>query len=455
MAIECMEPQPSALHSGAQVLKDSWCARSNSGAPATGEMGQRKCGWKSSKRRRIMPGLLDALWERHPVEAPFRPVPNIRPWLCAALGALFVVMRAGATVAVAEPSDYMISQSDVICVAEVDRVFGRRPFTNGDPPELSLTVRVEIKGAKREELLRLSWVTGTPLSAGRRPTNQDSVRWRSEPVMPPAPKTRLLLFLKREGQQVESIWGMDGPVFIPSPDPRMIEIIRGRTWLEFKPRNFGEVDASRRPIELEGTLMNHASDSMSFDLRLAQESVELPWSLKPRAPRQARFPAPLRLGPNERRAYSIPIEALSPSPMGVPGEYWVRVALPARVDERSYAFSLHFRIAGETKLEDAAAVSWLIFVATVDSIIPFRPEIGPTHGVMLGGHRALLGDLNQAPPGNVYFVDWHTRLPLRPRRGGRYIFFVTSDWWLYHVAEMNDENLRSVEAGLITPKREK
>ena len=161
---------------------------------------------------------------------------------------------------------------------------------------------------------------------------------------------------------------------------------------------------------------------------------------------------PVRLGPNERRACSIPIEALCTSPIGVPGEYWVRMALPAL---GPYGFSVRFRITGKTKLQDAAAVSWLIFVATVDSIIQFRPEIGPTHGVMLGGHRALLGNLSQAPPGNVYFVDWQARLPLRPRRGGRYIFFVASDWWLYYVAEMNDENLRSVEAGLATLDRSK
>ena len=103
------------------------------------------------------------------------PVPGFRRWICVALSVLFVVARSRATIRQLEPSDYTISQSDIICVAEVDRVFGRKPFTNGDPPEVVLTVRVEIKGAKRAESLRLPWVSGTPrFTNGRRPTTQDS-----------------------------------------------------------------------------------------------------------------------------------------------------------------------------------------------------------------------------------------------------------------------------------------
>src|SRR5262249_7585889 len=145
-------------------------------------------------------------------------------------------------------------------------------------------------------------------------------------------------------------------------------------------------------------------------------------------------PPAIRLGPGERRPYTFHLEDISPVPIGVSGHYDFGGILPASVHGGGTFPPVHFRIDGPVRLRGGAAASLAIFVATVDSIMLFRPDIEPAHEVKLVDHRFLLGDVDHSPPGNVFFVDWHRRLPLRPMRGRRYIFFLDRDWYAWHVA---------------------
>ena len=367
----------------------------------------------------------------------------------AGLSLVVVPAGAGATVAVEEPSPNTISTSDIICLARVDRVLGAAPFTNRNPPDVFVTVQDGIKGTQRGETLQiLGWVTGAPhWSDVHGLTIHDIRLWESRRTVPPAIGARLLLFLERSGQhQAKRIQGSNGPVFIASPDARTIETVRGAAWLDFTIRPIPK--SPRHPVTVGGILTNHSPDSMSFDLRHALTHGHMPTVLEPGERWRPHPPPPIRLGPGERRAYSFPLRDISPVPIGVPGPYSFDIHLPANVNGQGSYLSVAFRIDGEIRLRDAAACSWMVFAAAVDSIFPFRPDLGPAHWVSLIDHRFLHHEPHGAPRGYVLSVDWHRDLPLRPIPGRRYIFFLDRQGRVFHVAEMNSANLRSVEAGL-------
>ncbi len=374
-----------------------------------------------------------------------------------AVGIALFASVAYATVKGTEPSARTISVSDVIGVARVDRVLGREPFTNKNPPSVQVTIRDGIKGATRGEVIRaVGWVTGAPIWETTRERDTAFRQWESRPSVPPAIGAEVLIFLKRTGpHEATPIRATDGSVFVLSPDPRTVEIVRGETWLTFAVRPIPRILHLGRPFEIGGGITNHSADSMVFDLRHARVThSSMPTVLEPGERWQPHPPPPIRLAPGERREYSFSVEDLSPVPIGVPGVYSIGFQLPANVNDQGSFVSVYFQIEGETKPREAAAASKAVFAATVDSIYRFRPEVGPVHGVSLSHHQFLLGELNGSPPGNVQFVDWLPKLPLRPIRGRRYLFFLNGQWGLFHVAEMNRDNLDAARAGVARGPRE-
>ena len=135
-------------------------------------------------------------------------------------------------------------------------------------------------------------------------------------------------------------------------------------------------------------------------------------------------------------------------PIGAPGPHWFGFNLPASINGGGGHLPVRFRIEGEPKLLGIAAASWVVFEATVDSIYPYRPDMGPLREVSLVGHQFLRGGLGSSPPGNVFHVYWRRDFPVRPTRGRRYIVFLHRGWSVFHVAELSSDNLKSVMAGL-------
>ncbi len=359
---------------------------------------------------------------------------------------------ACADVVIEEPSVGTISDSDIIAVARVDRVVGRGPFTNAKPPIVMVTVENGIKGAGRGEEIRiLEWVAGSPYwSTGRGPSGDDLHRWASKPVEAPRIGANLLVFLKRIGpHDAKPMTGMDGAIFEDSPVPSTVEIVRGTAWLSFAMQPVPPTIPRGSPIEIRGVLRNRSTDTMTFDLRNAQiRQVSTPIGFVPIKRWRELAPPPARLAPGESRPFSFPAQTVSAVPIGMPGGYWLDFKLPANVDNQGNDVSVYFQLEGKATPLDAATAARMVFAATVDSVYPFRPEIGPVHGVCLSQHQFLLGELAHSPQGNVLCVDWRVNLPMRPARGGRYLFFLDGNWQLFHVAEANQANLEQVRRGL-------
>lgn len=357
-----------------------------------------------------------------------------------------------ATVIIEEPSAGTIADSDIIAVARVDRVVGRAPFTNAKPPIVMVTVEDGIKGAGRgEEIRLLEWVSGSPYwSTGRGPSGDDLSRWASKPVEAPRIGANLLVFLKRVGpHDAKPLRGMDGSIFVDSPIPSTVEIVRGTAWFTFSMQAVPPTITRGSAIEIRGVLKNRSSDTMSFDLRNAQvRQVSTPIGFVPIKRWRELAPPPVRLAPGASQPFSFPAQVVSAGPIGMPGSYWLDFKLPANVNNQGSDVSLYFQLEGEATPLDAATAARMVFAATVDSIFPFRPEIGPVHGVSLSQHQFLLGELAHSPPGNVLYVDWRSNLPMHPVRGGRYLFFLDGNWQLFHVAEASQANLEQVRRGL-------
>lgn len=356
---------------------------------------------------------------------------------------------ACATVIIEEPSAGTMSESDIIAVVRVDRVVGRGPFTNAKPPMFMVTVEDGIKGAGRgEEIHILEWVSGSPYcSTGRGPSGDDLHQWASKPVEAPRIGADLLVFLKRIGpNDAKPMTGMAGSIFVDSPVPSTVELVRGTAWVSFAMQPVSPTIPRGSAIEISGLLRNRSNDTMTFDLRNAQ--VSTPVGFVPIKRWRGLAPPPARLAPGECRPFSFPAQAVSAVPIGMPGSYWLDFRLPADVNNQGSEVSVYFQLEGEASPLDAATAARMVFAATVDSIYPFRPEIGPVHGVSLSQHQFLVGELAHSPQGNVLYVDWRSNLPMRPARGGRYLFFLDGNWQLFHVAEANQANLEQVKRGL-------
>ena len=220
-----------------------------------------------------------------------------------AVGIVLVAAGAYATIKVTEPSARTLSVSDVIVVARVDRVLGHEPFTNKNPPSVLATVQDGIRGATRGEAIRIvGWVTGAPTWEAMSQRDAAIRRWESRAAIPPAVGAEALLFLKRTGQHEATLTqSMNGPVFVISPDPGTIEIVRGTAGLTLTVRPIRRATPSRRSIEIGGVIVNHSADSMVFDLPTRSSHLLL-HADRPRTRRAVATPSSSAHSPRSRRA---------------------------------------------------------------------------------------------------------------------------------------------------------
>jgi hypothetical protein len=227
-----------------------------------------------------------------------------------------------------------VGAAKLIAVAKVARVEGTGPFTVAHPPTVTLEVTRAIRGCRLQEKLRFNdfGAEQPPWAAVQSPP-----RKATEPIGPPAVGSEFLILLPhtegpmRVGFEARATYGSP-------PDPNQVELAAAMAMFHFE-RPSDDVIRSvvGGPVILKLTLANDTAGPATFDvggLRLSTRPPGAYDDLHGSPPHQK-----VVFKPHETKSFEWDLAALVPSLFTVPGDYYIRVEVPAAGDNDF--FDLH------------------------------------------------------------------------------------------------------------------
>lgn len=215
-----------------------------------------------------------------------------------------------------------VAAAQIIAVGKVVRVEGRGPFTVAHPPAVTLAVVRAIRGCRVGEKLRM------PDFGREKPPWADvqtPERAPREPITPPALGATFLALLPGtavlRGFETRALYGSP-------PDPAQVERTAEMARFHFDPPTDEVIrSVTGGPATLSLALTNDTAGTASFDMGKVQLSTRPPGAFDDV---HATFPAlALAFRPHESRTLQWDLAALAPSLFTVPGDYYIRMELPA------------------------------------------------------------------------------------------------------------------------------
>ena len=141
-----------------------------------------------------------------------------------------VASLAHADVIFEEPTQITCGRSEVIVAGTVAGTTAAGPFTNAQPPTVKLTATTCWKGCNPGDKLEVAqWVDPKPSHSGKpRPSDPqaEQAAWEKAAVQPPAKGTKVMLFLRHQGEllvRVQDSGGYGGYVMLVDANDKQIQ----------------------------------------------------------------------------------------------------------------------------------------------------------------------------------------------------------------------------------------
>jgi len=256
--------------------------------------------------------------------------------LCFAI-CIAVASTAHADVIFEEPTQLTCGRSEVIVAGTVDGTTAPGPFTNGQPPTVKVIAATCWKGCQPGDRLEVAqWVDPKPSHSGKpRPGDPkaEQAMWEQAAVEPPATRTRVMLFLRRDGQQlvrVQDSGGYGGYVMLLGADDKQIQRSAGMCEVGLTIAGERERTASLgKPVmvhidvtNISGKAAVFHADAMTLKLQTdTRPGEDLAPTWTP--------PASLTLHAGAKHAFDWDLTQLFPDAFKKPGNYWLTLDAPA------------------------------------------------------------------------------------------------------------------------------
>jgi len=265
------------------------------------------------------------------------------------LALLFLAaLPARADVIFEEPTRITCGRAEVIVAGLVEGSTAAGPFTNAQPPTVKVTATECWKGCTAGDRLEVAqWVDPKPSHSGKpQPIDPaaEQAAWERATVQPPAQGTRVMLFLRHDGQRllrVQDSGGYGGFVMLVGADDRQIQ--RSVGMCEFALTIAGEPErttAAGKPLMLRVDVTNTSAATAVFHA----EAMTLTLQTDTRPGEQLTptwaLPEPTNLEPGERKSFTWDLTTLFPTAFTAPGTYWLRLDAPAAMGLSSLSITV-------------------------------------------------------------------------------------------------------------------
>ncbi len=359
------------------------------------------------------------------------------------LGTLLCAPDVRADVVREEPNPDTVNQSDVIALAVVDSVQGKKPFLHKAAPQVTFKVREGIKGCEAGEKLQVSqWITkGKPLKEKLPPPNYeaDMQAWKISKVNVPQKGTPVLLFLKKTGKGTleQTMNGWDVPIWFEKPTDEVIAATWGLLVFE------AELRLENR--RLTGTIKNVSDGPQTFVpaqvlvTRLDTPMQTFKYRRDVPKPRADGLPVPVPLQPGESKPFDWELDRFVGVPLTVPGRYSVSLQVPAVCNGTGTLAEFQFEVAAAAGAEnhnvlDIARQARMVFTAVAGPAVA-QPD-GTTQVVLLNRYYLKGGKQSREVP---HQVQWPSSFPV-PKEGDRLILCYGKE-----IVHVEPENPATVE----------
>lgn len=330
---------------------------------------------------------------------------------CRALVLSFLVLTAAAAdadVRWSVPFAARVGAAQVIAVGKVVRIEGTGSFTVAHAPTVTLEVTRAIRGCRPHERLRLLnfGAENPPWADVQAPPHR-----ADETIQPPRSGSEFLVLLPRTGGAM--LRGFtDRALYGSPPDPAQVERAAAMATFHYDPPA-DEVlrSVSGGPVPFRLQLTNDTAAAASFDLEKLRFSTRPPGAFDDVHAAPAARTLPFR--PREAKTLDLDLATLAPALFTAPGDYYIRVELPAagpndffdlhveRVERSSTFLCGRAQQIARARIEsiDGATVK-------LGDVIALRGDPAPL------GRQATLPAWNTAPPrGRRAIVCWSDGRP--------------------------------------------
>jgi hypothetical protein len=251
-------------------------------------------------------------------------------------GLIAAASVARADVIFEEPTQLTCGRATIIVAGTIDGTTRPGPFTNANPPVVKLTATDCWKGCNPGEHLEIAqWVDPKPSHSGKpHPSDPqaEQAAWERATVQPPAPGTKVMLFLRRDGAQllrVQDSGGYGGFVMVVGGNEKQMQRSAGMCEIAVTIAGARDRTVAGTPVMLHVEVTNRSGTAAVFHA----ESLTLTLRTDTR-PGEDLSPtwtplAPLTLDAGTQRGFDWNLRELFPGEFAKPGTYWLTLDAPA------------------------------------------------------------------------------------------------------------------------------
>lgn len=255
--------------------------------------------------------------------------------LCLAI-LIVTASAAHADVIFEEPTRITCERSEVIVAGSVDGTTAAGPFTNAQPPTVKITAIACWKGCKPGDHLEVAqWADPKPSHSGKpgpSDAKAEQTVWKKSAVEPPAPATKVMLFLRHDGEQlvrVQDSGGYGGYVMLVGADDKQIQ--RSAGMCEVAIEISGDRDRTAtagKPVMVHVEVRNTSGTTAVFHAEAM--TLKLQTDTQPGEDLSPAWTPPnaITLPPGAKQAYDWDLAKLFTGAFIKPGSYWLTLDAP-------------------------------------------------------------------------------------------------------------------------------
>ncbi|HVM95260.1 MAG TPA: hypothetical protein VMT89_02670 [Candidatus Acidoferrales bacterium] len=244
---------------------------------------------------------------------------------------------ARADVIFEEPTQITCGRSEVIVAGTVTGTTTSGPFTNAQPPSVKITAATCWKGCKVGDKIEVAeWVEPKPSHSGKpHPADPQAEEeaWRKAEARPPAAGTKVMLFLRRDGERLFRVQDSGGyGSYVMLVDPSEKQTQRSAGMCEIAVGISGDRDRSTaigKPVTVHVEVTNTSGKKATFHAE--SMTLKLQTDTRPGedlAPQWTPMQS-LTLDPGTQLGFDWDLTKLFPDAFLKPGNYWLTLDAPA------------------------------------------------------------------------------------------------------------------------------
>jgi hypothetical protein len=247
-----------------------------------------------------------------------------------------VASTAHADVIFEEPTQITCGRSEVVVAGTVDGTTAAGPFTNAQAPTVKVAATACWKGCKPGEQLEVAqWVDPKPSHSGKpQPSDPmaEQAAWAQAAVQPPAKGTKVMLFLRHDGEQlvrVQDSGGYGGYVMLLGADDKQMQ--RSAAMCEVAIAISGDRDRTAvagKPLMVHVDVTNTSGTTAVFHAEAM--TLKLQTDTRPGEDLAPAWtpPGPITLKPGAQLGFDWDLAKLFPGELVKPGSYWLTLDAP-------------------------------------------------------------------------------------------------------------------------------